>query len=122
MPGPLTDDEKAQILDHLGWANSLHAQDYPFTTVTPILNGLQDEARLSIVRGHLARLNAIYTEQESIISKFKLYEVKGIKFHTDAESRLWAQYSDWVAKLGASLDVVPNPNLSGRRRGGRPIL
>ena len=121
MSGPLTDTEKAQILDHLGWSIGLFVQDYPYVYVQPVLNGLVIEAHLAVIRGHLDSLNAIYIEQKAIISKFKLTEVKGIKFANDAELRLWGMYQDWVYKLAASLNVNANPELYGRR-GGRPIV
>ncbi|MEZ0375300.1 MAG: hypothetical protein ACAI44_39800 [Candidatus Sericytochromatia bacterium] len=121
MAGPLTDTEKAQILDHLGWSIGLFTQNYPHVYVKPVLNGLSDEASLAIVRAHLTRLNAIYDEQAAIIPKFKLSEVKGIKFSDDGELRLWGLYGDWVAKLASALDVNANPDIYGGG-GGRPII
>lgn len=121
MPGPLTDTEKAQIIDHGSWSNGLFQNDYTVIYVQPVLDGITDEAKLAIIRGHLTRLNGIY-DKLADLSKIPLKEVKGIVFDNSAEGRLWALYADWRKKLYDALDLHPNTKNTRRRGGGRPII
>lgn len=121
MSGPLTDDEKAQILDHLGWSVGMFTQNYPLVYVQPVLNGLVNESSLTIVRGHLSRLNDIQTRLGAALDNFELDAAGNIKFASDVENRLWAQYHVWLSRLCLSLNVNPNIKQSSAS-GGRAIL
>lgn len=117
--GALTDAEKAEIRDHMGWSNGLFQQDYSYIYVQPVLDGVTDDAKLTIIRAHLEKLNAIYTKLGELVDNIDIKEVKGIVFDGTAEGRLWAMYRDWLIKLCQALDLSPNRKRSG---GGRRII
>jgi len=89
--------------------------------VIPAMQQLQDEARLTIVRAHLTRLNNIYAQLDASIEDFSLREVKGIKFANDTEERLWGMYNDFVAKMQAALSIKANPQWQ-KHNASRPII
>ncbi len=113
MPGPLTELEIAQIVDHLGYDNAQFATNYVEAWIKPTLEALTNEASLTIVRGHLETLNTVQAKIKSLVSKAELSEVKGIKFYLGAEARLWATYNAYVAKLGAATRLTPNQAMYG---------
>lgn len=121
MPGPLTETEKAQIVDHLGWSNIEHDTDYVSAWLRPTLDTMTNEQKIEIARGHLEHLNTLLQQIKDVTSNFELDEVKGIKFSRAAEGRLWAQYRAFVVKLAASLSVEYNKRVY-RSSGGRAIL
>lgn len=121
MPGPLTETEKAQIIDHLGWANIEHETNYVSAWLRPVLDTMTNESQLAIARAHLGHLNTVQQQIKDSTSNYELDEVKGIKFSRAAEGRLWAQYRAWVVKLAASLSVEYNKAVY-KSGGGRAIL
>lgn len=121
MPG-LTDTEQAQIIDILGWSNIRYPEDYVTVSVIPTLQDLQDDASLAIVRGHLETLNSIKASLVEALGNFELDEVKGIKFSSVVERRLWGQYRAWQSVLAGSLSLKCNPRIYSSGGGGRAIL
>lgn len=103
--GPLTDDEKARIRDHLGFENTTTHSNYVFVYVNPYLDQLVDESKLKVVRHHLARCDEIYAKIKGSLTKVELDEVKGIKFNKNSELRLWRLHRTWARKLMIALDL-----------------
>lgn len=116
MPG-LTETEQAQIIDILGWSNQQYPEDYVTVRVIPTLQQLTNEASLAIVRGHLEKVNTIQEQLIAVVPNFSLDDVKGIKFSSNVERRLWGQFRAWMIKLAGALSLKYNPRIYKTNRG-----
>lgn len=121
MPGPLTLEEQAQIRDHLGWSNAQIQSDYVTVWVNSAMETLTEEAKLSIVRGHLDKLNTIQNQIIEATGNFELDKVGNIEFSSKVELRLWSLHFVFVTKLAIALNIELNPDVYGGGNSERDI-
>lgn len=104
----LTDTEKVQITDHLGWDNAEIQSQYVNTVLNPRLEADFSAAKLELVREHLGRLNKTYGQLDEAAEDFGLDEAGGVKFSRVAEGRLGGMYAFWQGKLAKALNLKIN--------------